>query len=554
MLLAIDDRYRSDALTFLQWLAYAKRPLALSELAETTTIDPSEDGSVDWKGMGGLEDPLEILTGLVVVFFPRFKSRLKNIRHIRLAHFSVKEYLESERLSKSEARHFHLSSGLGHKFLTESCLTYLMQYTAKTAKRPQKDLVPFIDYAAECWHYHALLKQGDNWLRETRYLSSGSENITRNMSYPRGYGSGRRRSPSSKSSLHIASRLGLAMVVKQLITQGVDINSHDGYYFTPLQAAASENQHEILELLLDNGADVNIQGGRFKSALHAAVERADYRSVELLLDRGAEINALVGKGALDEVTALHLAACRCDKEIIRLLLERGADVNIRAGNRILLEFAAGCDDDTVKMLLDHGAEVIAKNNPLTKFAWEGSEVAVTMLLKAGADVNREGGSQGSTPLMEAAHRQHEAVVKLLLDYGADVNVQTKSPYPNALAAAIDGWNSSLKKERDGLSGRIIVILLDHGADVSGKGALGANSALEQAVYDGFEKAVEILLDHGADVHLPTGEFSISNNYRTILEVAERWEHHNIAKMLIAKGAKRHSPSNEKRDDSISSQE
>ena len=48
MLNIIEDDDRSCALTLLQWLAYAKSPLSLGELAEASVIDPTDDTAADW--------------------------------------------------------------------------------------------------------------------------------------------------------------------------------------------------------------------------------------------------------------------------------------------------------------------------------------------------------------------------------------------------------------------------------------------------------------------------------------------------------------------------
>ena len=67
MLTRTTDDDHSDALTVLRWLAFARRPLTMSEIAEACIIDPSGDGVVDVSNRGGIEDVLKILAGLVVV-------------------------------------------------------------------------------------------------------------------------------------------------------------------------------------------------------------------------------------------------------------------------------------------------------------------------------------------------------------------------------------------------------------------------------------------------------------------------------------------------------
>ena len=39
----VDDKHRADTRTFLQWLAFCKRPMTIEEIAETITADFSEE-------------------------------------------------------------------------------------------------------------------------------------------------------------------------------------------------------------------------------------------------------------------------------------------------------------------------------------------------------------------------------------------------------------------------------------------------------------------------------------------------------------------------------
>lgn len=44
MLKAIDGQYRADTMTFLEWLAFSKRPLKVTEIAEAVTVDFHSEG------------------------------------------------------------------------------------------------------------------------------------------------------------------------------------------------------------------------------------------------------------------------------------------------------------------------------------------------------------------------------------------------------------------------------------------------------------------------------------------------------------------------------
>ena len=65
ILIGIDEMLRGEALILLRWLAYAQSPPSLGELAEARIIDPTDTGGVDFGNRGGVEDTLEILSGLI---------------------------------------------------------------------------------------------------------------------------------------------------------------------------------------------------------------------------------------------------------------------------------------------------------------------------------------------------------------------------------------------------------------------------------------------------------------------------------------------------------
>ena len=63
----ISDALYEGALTLLQWLAYSESPLSLEELVEANIIDLAGERFVDTGGRSGLEDTLNILSGLVII-------------------------------------------------------------------------------------------------------------------------------------------------------------------------------------------------------------------------------------------------------------------------------------------------------------------------------------------------------------------------------------------------------------------------------------------------------------------------------------------------------
>jgi hypothetical protein len=146
ILTRVNRHHHREALALLRWLAYARSPPTLGELVDAAITDPKEEDSIDTGECGGLRDVLNILSGLVMIEESKgnaaetpFKVRplVSSIstpglgqdvtmfysQHFtadtraRLAQFSVKEYLESERILGTKTDQFHLESAIGHQTL-----------------------------------------------------------------------------------------------------------------------------------------------------------------------------------------------------------------------------------------------------------------------------------------------------------------------------------------------------------------------------------------------------------------------------------------------------
>ncbi|KAF1820768.1 ankyrin, partial [Dissoconium aciculare CBS 342.82] len=354
MLQNIAAEDQAYALTLLRWLAYSQAPLRLDEVAEISTIVPGEDPAahdvVDIYNRGGLTDVLDILAGLVV---------MKDTK-IRLAHFSVKEYLESTRTRGSVAQSFRLDPTREHRLIKESCLVYLMHYSNSEQKASSKqDLVvfPLLDYAAAMWYRHALLQQAEDYRCEIQLLESKTHQADwlkihkPDMSWSRPFDND--DYDDKASSLYYASFIGRVGVVQLLLEAKADVNAQGGRYGTALQAASLRGYDKVVRLLLEAEADVNAQGGDYGNALQAASLRGYDKVVRLLLEAEADVNAQGG----DYGTALYAASSGGHDKVVRLLLEAEADVNAQGGQYGTALYAASSrgHDKVVQLLLFAGA-------------------------------------------------------------------------------------------------------------------------------------------------------------------------------------------------------
>lgn len=470
MLAAIEEMYRKEALTLLRWLVYAKEPPSLGELAEAAIVDPEGDIVVDTANRGSLEDTLQILCGLVTRQRPgndddsdnidnhdEIDEEVENIREeetpegldseegdgshssspsgrvnkntkIRLAHFSVKEYLESERILQSQAKDFYLENAKEQDFLARSCLTYLISYSGseqRTSTVSDLEEFPLLRYAARSWYYHSSLKKSSDISREACFLSSEAyisdwlmiHQPEKDWGDAFGY-----LDPSTiGSGIYYASCFGLEAVVNELLRAGSDINAQGGDFRSPLHVAMARGYEKIVEILIDQGADINAQGGRYGNALHFASSEGNEKIVELLIERGADINAHGGRYG----NALQAASSKGHKSVVKILLERGADVDAHGfrGTPLHVASLAGYEK-VVEMLIEQGADINAQTSiygvPLYAASYRGREKVVKILLERGADVNAQGGVWGNA-LNAACYEGHKRVVEILIAQGADVN-------------------------------------------------------------------------------------------------------------------------------------
>ncbi|KAL3478816.1 ankyrin repeat-containing domain protein [Aspergillus californicus] len=357
-------------------------------------------------------------------------------------------------------------------------------------------------------------------------------------------------------SLYDVAKSGALNAVIFLLRKGADINAVGGEYGTPLQAAVSIDDYEIVKLLVAHGADVNSQGGILGSAIQVAAYKGSLEIARLLIDKNANVNAqsnsmfgtalqaaayegreevvrlLLTHGAeINTVggvhgTALQAATYTVRREIVKLLLANGADVNAQGGlfGNALQAAVYGGSLELVKLLLGSDAHANAQGgkfgNPLQAAAYKGNLEMIDLLLENGADVNARGGEFGN-PLQAAAYQGDMQVVKVLLGKGADVNFQG-GEFGNAFHAAVYRGSVSL-----------LNLLISKGADINAQGGKHG-SALQAAIYMKRKNAVELLLHNGAEL-----DQAIDANGSSLVHLAVTAENHEILRLLIEAGAGAH---------------
>jgi hypothetical protein len=106
----------------------AVRPLRVQELAEVFAVDFSEAGGVptlneDWRWEDQEQAVLSACSSLITV------AGVQNSRIVQFSHFSVKEFLTSDRLatSKVDAAHYHhIRLEPAHAIMARTCISVLL--------------------------------------------------------------------------------------------------------------------------------------------------------------------------------------------------------------------------------------------------------------------------------------------------------------------------------------------------------------------------------------------------------------------------------------------
>ncbi|KAF6787047.1 ankyrin repeat-containing protein [Colletotrichum sojae] len=295
-----------------------------------------------------------------------------------------------------------------------------------------------------------------------------------------------------------------------------------------LRSSASEGDIDFVDALLESNFGAEI----LSIALQAASGGSHIEVVERLLDAGAKVNADPARD--DGRTALQAASGGGHVEVVERLLDAGANVNAdpagEHGRTALQAASEGGHVEVVERLLDAGANVNADpaiwhGRTALQAASEGGHVEVVeRLLDAGAKVNADPAERhGRTALQAASEGGHVEVVGRLLDAGANVNADP---------ARDDGRTALQAASEDGHV-EVVERLLDAGANVNADPAIWhGRTALQAASEGGHVEVVERLLDTGANVNAdPAGDYR-----RTALQAASEGGHDKVVERLLDAGA------------------
>ena len=220
-------------------------------------------------------------------------------------------------------------------------------------------------------------------------------------------------------------------------------------------------------------------------SLRGAVNGYYWNIMERLLEAGADVDAAEEDGS----TALHVAARMARLSVVERLLEAGADV------------------DAAKKVGSTALHVATRNDNLGM---------VARLLQAGANVNATK-KDGSTALHMATRSCYLSVIERLLQAGADVD-----------AAAKDGSAALHVATRNDNLGTV-ARLQQAGANVNAAKKDGS-TALHMATRSCYLSVIEGLLQAGANVN------AAEKDGPTVLHIAAKMRHPPMIELFLQAGA------------------
>ena len=240
------------------------------------------------------------------------------------------------------------------------------------------------------------------------------------------------------------------LMAKLLIDKGANVNSKNDKGETPLILACLHGYPEVVQVLAEKNADVDAKSKEKLTPLFASLKFGGYSA-------GVKSSEKYDQYVIDTMN-----------QMLQTLISYRADVNLAGkadkydpdGFTPLMQACDGAKEDAISMLLRAGANVNVKDG-FGKYPIHHCKIAnglKALLASKAVNVNQPN-EGGRTPLMEAANDGNIEAMGVLFQHNADVNIQDKWGY-SALMHAIDsayGWNMHSKKDT-------VQSLLFHGAN------------------------------------------------------------------------------------------
>ena len=268
ILLGIDEEKQVYANRLFQCLAISIRPLEVEELAEIFAVLPNAESTPGFDARWRPVDPEAFIlsacsTLVTIIDAGTWRGTTKTV--VQFSHFSVKEYLTSDRIANSTpVSHFQVLPKSAHTLLARACLGVLLQLDYSIDATKIKNF-PLAHYAAEHWVDHASFEGVSSDIRD------GMDRLF------------------DKDRPHLASWLSVYDIETCLCMDTDDTVCLKEPDAVPLYYAVCCGFRGLVERLLDvHPQDLNAEGGIFGTPLGAALHKGHPNIALSLLEHGAD--------------------------------------------------------------------------------------------------------------------------------------------------------------------------------------------------------------------------------------------------------------------------
>ncbi|KAF7535702.1 hypothetical protein G7054_g5189 [Neopestalotiopsis clavispora] len=454
----IPREYIDHAFRILQFLTYSERPMGIKEVVDAIAVklEPGGVKGSRFDVQDRMPNPTDIVgycSGLAVIVereeyysshqdtSSREREHYATRQELQLAHFSVREYLTSDRLENNISPCLPETSA--QSIIAGVCLAYLLEimpdqwaeddlWSGPQYPTPTdiERTFPFASYSTQYWATHFAVVEDHSEAKAAFDLAKELLLDHARMKYcfiirwasKKGYPPFSYYMPSigwlSKKgylpSLYYVSSIGWKHCCKMLLDEGVDINERGGPRGSAVYAAFHGGHQEIVDILLRAGADPNPPYQTGHSLLWFAVKEGHEDRVRFLLDSGAQVDV---SGDSEQRTPLSLAVSHGFKAVTRVLLEHGAQVeNVDDEGYTPLAKASELGYvDIMTYLLSHGAKVSGFVDklkvPMILACRTGQTQAVELLIKHKAFIY---GVLRSSHLFNETRKGYRKALELLI--------------------------------------------------------------------------------------------------------------------------------------------